>query len=71
MSQEMVIGWKEKRPPIKHWIMASYEVLEPLKLFRTCKHGCCVDQGFGPQILPSYWRDATEAEIEAGKENFA
>jgi hypothetical protein len=61
---DAVIGWDEKRPPASHYVMASYEVMDPLRLMKTCRHGCCVDAGFGPQMLPRYWRDATQAEID-------
>jgi hypothetical protein len=66
VNEPTVVAWSEKRPPRQHWVMASYGVMEPLRLSRTCKHGCCVDQGFGPMVLPLYWRDATPEEVTRG-----
>lgn len=62
-AQETVIAWAEKQPPREHFVMASYGVMEAPRLFRTCRRGCCVDDGIcGPMVLPRYWRDATESE---------
>ena len=45
-------------------IMASYKVIDdPLRRAKVCKYGCCMDMGFGPQMLPRYWRWAEPDEI--------
>lgn len=62
----MLTAWAEEAPPRSHFVMATYGVMEPLTLYRTCKHGCCVDDGIcGPMALPRYWRNATPEEIKA------
>lgn len=60
---DIVVAWSERRPLPREFVMASYSVMEPLKVMRVCRSGCCVDAGFGPQMLPSYWRAATTQEI--------
>ena len=60
----MLFGWNEKIPPRQTWVAASWSVLEPLQVVKTCKQGCCVIHPmFGSMTLPKYYRLATEAEI--------
>lgn len=61
----MLKSWNESAPPIDTWVMASYGVMDKLRIVKTCKNGCCVySPSSGNLILPSLWRLATEKEIE-------
>jgi hypothetical protein len=63
----MLTAWRERAPPPSHFVMASYSVMEPLRLFKTCKRGCCVYDNMGDCcLLPRYWREATDTEILHG-----
>lgn len=63
-TQTTVIGWAEKRPPRNHWVMASWNILSPLRPVKTCRHGCCVSDEIASMTLPLYWRDLTPCEQE-------
>ena len=59
-----ICAWEERIPPREAYVAASWSVLEPLQIVKTCKHGCCVIHPiFGRLTLPKYYRPATEVEI--------
>ena len=48
--------WHDDPPPRNTIVLATYSLSEPWRRTRTCKHGCCVDQGFGSMVLPNFWK---------------
>lgn len=50
-------NWRSVPPPPSTIVLARWDenVEERPKRVKTCKHGCCVDAGFGSLILPRWW----------------
>ena len=63
----MLNHWEDIKPPIDTYVMASYGVMDELKLVKTCRRGCCIYSDGFSMLLPRYWRLATENEIEKEK----
>jgi hypothetical protein len=53
--------WRVVLPPKDVFVWVKYSKMETPQLAKTCKNGCCVDVGFGPMVLPNFWR-ATSSE---------
>lgn len=57
-----LINWSITPPTFSSWGWATYDLNKELKLYKTCKRGCCADCGFGPMVLPNYCKSATPEE---------
>ena len=54
--------WKDDPPPPETWVLAKYALTGPAitaewQRVRTCKHGCCVSDGWFNLNLPKYWKE--------------
>ena len=62
--------WRVVLPPKDVFVWIKYSKLETPRLAKTCKHGCCVDVGFGPMVLPNFWKASSPEDMVAGQLEF-
>ena len=59
-------NWRSNPPPALTVVVARWDEnrTETPWRVRTCKHGCCVNGGFGAMVLPRWWA-ATDDQTSA------
>lgn len=63
--------WKDtSKPNLDMFVWIRYGKEDAPQLAKVCKHGCCINVGFGPMVLPKYWKHCTLEEAALKQQEF-